>query len=261
MIALLAVGCESGEGEHNGNEESSEHGNTEIENSGGHGGEGSGRSEAAERGEGRIEDNEAGATQLARTDTFDEIRSGGRMILKYDSKSNAFVGTVKNTTTSILDRVRVEVHLSNGTELGPTTPTQLQSGGTLEINLPSTEASFLTWSAHAEVGVAQENETGGEHGAVSSGGGAGEHGGRGGEGIETGSGEDPTESENEAASSSPLILLDQRWEGVINGLESSFFFDSAQNVVTGSVKNVSGSTACYVQVEPHIRQGTTTVMN
>ena len=45
-----------------------------------------------------------------------------RLILHYDAASNSFKGTVENTTSGVLDRVRIEVHLSNGTELGPTTP-------------------------------------------------------------------------------------------------------------------------------------------
>ena len=83
---------------------------------------------------------------------FDEVRGGARLILKYDAPSNSFKGTVENTTNGVLNRVRIEVHLSSGTELGPTTPTDMAPGTLMAINLPATAAPFTGWTAHAEVG-------------------------------------------------------------------------------------------------------------
>ena len=106
----------------------------------------------------------SGADTLALDETLDSVRSGARLILKYDAASNSFKGTVENTTSGVLDRVRVEVHLSNGTELGPTTPTDMAPGEVVAINLPATPASFTGWTAHAEVGTGGEgSESGGEH--------------------------------------------------------------------------------------------------
>ena len=122
----------------------------------------------------------AGADQLAPDETFDEVRGGARLILKYDATSNAFIGTVENTTSNILDRVRVEIHLSNGTELGPTIPVDMAPGQMLAVDLPSTQAAFTGWVAHAEVGGGEGQASGegsGEHG--SGGEGRGEHGGTG----------------------------------------------------------------------------------
>jgi len=42
------------------------------------------------------------------------------MILAYNAESDAFVGTVENITEDEISQVRVEVHLSNSAELGPT---------------------------------------------------------------------------------------------------------------------------------------------
>ena len=93
------------------------------------------------------------------------VRSGARLILNYDAASNAFIGTVENTTNNVLDRVRIEVHLTNGTELGPTTPINLAPGEVAMIILPARAAAFDGWVAHAEVGGGgQGDETGGEHG-------------------------------------------------------------------------------------------------
>ena len=100
---------------------------------------------------------------LALDETFDMVRSGARLVLNYDSASNSFEGTVRNTTDGVLSRVRVEVHLSNGTELGPTTPTDMAPGEKLQIDLPATQASFTGWVAHADVGGGEGSELGGEH--------------------------------------------------------------------------------------------------
>ncbi len=90
--------------------------------------------------------------QLTKDQTYDQVRKGCRLILRYDSAATAFVGTAENTTNAILSRVRVEIHLSNGAELGPTTPVNVAPGETIDIRLPAAGQSFETWSAHAEVG-------------------------------------------------------------------------------------------------------------
>jgi hypothetical protein len=66
-------------------------------------------------------DGEESGVELARTETYDEVRNGVRLILAFDVATNSFEGRVVNTTERTLRRVRVEVHLSNGKELGPTT--------------------------------------------------------------------------------------------------------------------------------------------
>ena len=129
-------GSESGE--HNSVSESGEH-SSESES-----GEHRSESESGEGGE------ESGA-QFALSETFDSIRAGARLVLSYDSTANAFTGTVENTTEDTLRRVRVEVHLSNGIELGPTTPVDLAPGETVDINLPASSQPFTSWSAHPEV--------------------------------------------------------------------------------------------------------------
>ena len=104
---------------------------------------------------------EESGTQLARSQTYDEARAGARLIVSYDAASNTFRGTVENTTSATLDRVRVEIHLSNGVELGPTTPVALAPGQSVPVTLPASAAPFETWSAHPEVGASVSD--GGEH--------------------------------------------------------------------------------------------------
>ncbi len=120
---------------------------------------------------------------LAPSEEYDEVRGGARLILAYDAASNSFIGTVENTTDAILQRVRVEVHLSNGLELGPTVPLDLAPGEIKSVML----SVFESWSAHAEVGMSEAN-----HGADSANGeescetgegdGRGEHGNKEGDG-------------------------------------------------------------------------------
>ncbi len=90
--------------------------------------------------------------QLTKQQSYDRQRAGARLILTYNADSNSFSGTVQNTTDVTLDRVRVEVHLSNGVELGPTTPADLAPGQDLYVALASSPPPFETWSAHVEVG-------------------------------------------------------------------------------------------------------------
>ena len=148
-------GAETGErseqsegGELNENSETGEH--SEQSESGEHSrnGEGGEHSEGSDS----DEDGEESGTQYGLTETYDVVRAGARLILSYDASSNAFTGTVENTTGESLRRVRVEVHLSNGIELGPTTPHDLAPGQVTDITLPATTASFETWGAHPEVG-------------------------------------------------------------------------------------------------------------
>ena len=138
-------------------------------------------------------DGEESAQQLGVNDTYDNIRAGVRLILSYDAEANAFTGTAENTTDATLEQVRVEVHLSNGTELGPTTPTDLAPGQSIPITLPATSESFDTWSAHPEVGAGGEGDGEGEHDGE--GDGEGEHDGEGdGEGDGDTDGDDSSET-------------------------------------------------------------------
>ena len=103
----------------------------------------------------------------------------------YDAARNSFRGTVENPTQGTLGRVRIEAHLSNGAELGPTTPTDMAPGEMIEVYLPATPASFTGWTAHAEIGGEGEgSESGGEHGAEGEHRGGSESGGEHGEGRE-----------------------------------------------------------------------------
>ena len=194
---------------------------------------------------------EASAANLAPDETFDAVRGGARLILNYDAAINAFTGTVENTTGNVLTNVRIEVHLSNGTELGPTAPVDLAPCQVLDVNLPSTAASFTGWIAHAEVGSGAE---GGQAGGVGSG---GESGPDGPEGAESGGASN--EAAMEAAMSSPIIPLDQTWNGVLGGLGISANYDAATQSVNATVQNTTSQTLCYVQAEPHLKSGTQTM--
>ena len=117
--------------------------------------------------EGNGEGEESGQ-QFAKNETYDNVRNGARLILNYDPNTNTFVGTVENTTNQTLSKVRVEVHLSNGMELGPTTPTDLAPGQKTNVELSAAGQNFNKWSAHPEVGSSEHgggegHDEGGEH--------------------------------------------------------------------------------------------------
>ena len=194
---------------------------------------------------------EASVATLAPDATFDAVRGGARLILNYDPSNNTFQGTVENTTGNVLDQVRIEVHLSNGAELGPTTPIALSPGEVASVNLPSTAASFSGWIAHAEVGSGAEGaQAGGESGG-------GESGHDGPEGAESGGA--GNEAAREAAMSSPITPLDQTWNGSLGGLAIFASYDAATQTVHSAVQNTLSQDLCYVQAEPHLKSGTQTV--
>ena len=114
------------------------------------------------------EGQEESGTQLKLDQTYDTIRKGTRLIMSYNVQTNTFEGTVENTTGETLQQVRVEVHLSNGVELGPTPSVDLSPGEKRDVKLTAIGKDFNGWTPHAEVG---EGEHGGE--------GEGEHGGEG----------------------------------------------------------------------------------
>ena len=140
---------------------------TEAAESGEYEGSEGGSEEGSEEGGG-----EEARNLLTKEQTFDQVRAGARLILRYDTAANAFAGTVENTTNAILSNVRVEVHLSNGIELGPTTPVDLAPGQMISVTLPASAQPFDTWNPHAEVGP-QGTE---EHGSDREDEGSGEHG-------------------------------------------------------------------------------------
>ncbi len=121
---------------------------------------------------------EESGTQYQIDETYDEVRNGARLVLKYNDKTQDFTGHVENTTKTKLSKVRVEVHLSNGTELGPTKPQDLAPSESVEVTLSAADQKFETWGAHPEVGSQRSGEHGdsngkGEHGGKES---SGEHG-------------------------------------------------------------------------------------
>ena len=169
LSAALVIGCTDNTGPEGGRD--AERATVGQGVSEGGGGESGGEHGGGEGSEGSGGGEEASANMLALDETFDMVRGGARLTLSYDAASNSFKGTVENTTNSVLTRVRIEVHLSNGTELGPTTPVNMAPGQVLAVNLPSTQAPFTGWVAHAEVGGGEGSGSGGESGGERRGGG------------------------------------------------------------------------------------------
>ena len=172
--AAVLIGCNTNGESREGPENRGETTGQEVSERGGgeSGGEHGSGGEGAETG-----GEEASAAHLAPNETFDMVRSGARLVMNYDPASNSFKGTVENTTNQVLTRMRIEVHLSNGTELGPTTPIDMAPGQTVPVTLQSTQAPFTGWIAHAEVGGGEGGQSGGEAGGEHGSGGEGRNGG------------------------------------------------------------------------------------
>ncbi len=84
--------------------------------------------------------------------TATDTRSGVDLVLSYDASSRRFNGTVTNTTNATVAAVRVEIHLSNGTELGPTPRLDLAAGEKQSVTLDASGQSFDWYSVHVEIG-------------------------------------------------------------------------------------------------------------
>lgn len=138
---------ESEEADEEGGEEHGEGGErAEHREEGEHGEEGE-HSEEEEHGE----EGEESGVYIARDATWDAVRRGIRLTLSYDAERDAFMGTVENATEATVCAVRVEVHLANGPELGPTDRQDIAAGGSGAVELSAEGEDFETWTAHPEV--------------------------------------------------------------------------------------------------------------
>ena len=91
-------------------------------------------------------------TQYQLSDTATESRSGVDLVLRYDQPSETFTGMLTNTTGAPVADVRVEIHLSNGVELGPTPRIMIGAGETSPVELDAGGQSFTSFSVHIEIG-------------------------------------------------------------------------------------------------------------
>ncbi len=151
LLLVFVYGCNKGS-----NEGESAEVSTHEQEQEGQAGEGE-RGEHAgegERGEHSGEGEETGP-RISIDGTHNEVRKGVRLILSFDNESSSFIGTVENITEKTISRVRVEVHLSNGKELGPTESINLAPGKKVNVKLSAEGQSFKWWKAHAESGVSE----------------------------------------------------------------------------------------------------------
>ena len=168
--------------------------------------------------------------------------------MSYDQGASAFIGTVENTTNATLQQVRVEVHLSNGTELGPTTPQDLAAGKSMAVRLDAAGESFTGWTPHAEVGPqssggGEGSEGGGEGGSEGAGGESGSEGAEGGgEGAAGGAGEEG------GTRMAPDIVFD----GERKGSRLILGYVPEAGAFVGAVGNISNATLEQVRVEVHL---------
>lgn len=97
------------------------------------------------------------------SETARESRGGVELVLRFDASAGAFVGTATNTGAEPVERVRVEVHLIGGPELGPSPTVTLAPGETGPVRLEAEGHRFETWTAHVEIGEGEHGEHGKRH--------------------------------------------------------------------------------------------------
>ncbi|MCY3872375.1 MAG: hypothetical protein OXG87_22755 [Gemmatimonadetes bacterium] len=100
------------------------------------------------------EEGESGI-QYGLADEAKEARSGVELVMRYDSQQEMFTGTLTNTTNATVSNVRVEIHLSNRVELGPTSRMNMTAGQTSPVTLEANGQNFNWWSVHVEIGSSE----------------------------------------------------------------------------------------------------------
>ena len=196
-----------------------------------------------ETGEGGGGAGEEGGSALGLDETFDQVRKGARLIMSYDTGASAFIGTVENTTNATLQQVRVEVHLSNGTELGPTTPQDLAAGKSMAVRLDAAGESFTGWTPHAEVGPQSSGGGEGSEGAE----GTGAEGSEGGPEAAGGEGAGGAGEEG-GTRMAPEVVFD----GERKGSRLILGYVPEAGAFVGAVGNISNATLEQVRVEVHL---------
>ena len=98
------------------------------------------------------EEGEESGETLSPADTYDHVHKGVRLTMAYHRASSSFIGAVENVTDKIIKNVRVDVHLSNGAELGPTDPKSLAPGEKSGVKIEAAGQVFEWWKAHVESG-------------------------------------------------------------------------------------------------------------
>lgn len=109
-----------------------------------------------------VEEGEENGKKLLKVESFNEVRKGVKLDLKFDKAAEKFIGIMKNVSNRKIKKARVEVHLSNGVELGPTTPVNLKPGEESKVELSAKGQKFEWWSTHAETGSSEHGH--GENG-------------------------------------------------------------------------------------------------
>lgn len=97
-------------------------------------------------------DEEESGIQYSLSETANENRAGVQAIVSFDTSTSEFTGTLKNITSKTIIKVRLEIHLSNQTELGPTQEFDLAPNEQKVVSLNASGESFSWWTMHAESG-------------------------------------------------------------------------------------------------------------
>jgi len=164
FVFFAAAGCEGGsESDAAGGEaamepEPAQGVETGEEARGGKHGEGGGRDGDGEHDDGgehgkegeHGQEREESGEYVSRAEGWDQTRRGMRLLLSYDAARDVFGGTVENTTGATICAVRVEVHLADGPELGPTERQDVGAGESTSVELSAEGERFERWAAHPE---------------------------------------------------------------------------------------------------------------
>lgn len=83
-------------------------------------------------------------------DVYDQVHQGVRLILAYNRPAFSFMGSVENVSDEAVEKVRVKIQLSNGTELGPSEAVNLVPGEKSGVKIDAFEQVFEWWRPQLE---------------------------------------------------------------------------------------------------------------
>lgn len=90
--------------------------------------------------------------ELGINDKYNGISKGVKIVLSYDFRKSAFIGSVENMTTKTIENISIRVILSSGLSLESTVIKNFLPGDRKNIILNDNGQMFNWWIAHATKG-------------------------------------------------------------------------------------------------------------
>ncbi len=89
--------------------------------------------------------------KMAVSESFDEVINGAKITLNCDARVGGVVGTVQNKAAVAIEKVTIDISLSNGLKLETVTFENLQPGESKSVEILAENGLFNRWTADVKV--------------------------------------------------------------------------------------------------------------